>query len=87
MNEQKRTSIKQALAAQEEKLGLSVNGWVRSLRRGKEVSFATLNDGSCFDSLQVVISPDLADYEVVTRVGTGACRRLQQNRHHRQGRT
>lgn len=77
MNGQKRTAIKHALSASEAQQGVCINGWVRSLRRGKEVSFAALNDGSCFNSLQVVINPDLPDYEKVTRVGTGACIAVQ----------
>ncbi|BCA80400.1 asparagine--tRNA ligase [Desulfuromonas sp. AOP6] len=50
-----------------------VKGWVRTLRSGKDIVFIALNDGSCFASLQVVVSPDIADFESVARVGTGAC--------------
>lgn len=73
MSNQQRIAVKQALAAAQPEQSICVNGWVRSVRRGKEVSFAALNDGSCFDSLQIVMSPDLPDYEKVSRVGTGAC--------------
>ena len=71
MNNQKRTAIKQALNA-ERSAEICVKGWVRSARRGKEVSFIALNDGSCFDSLQLVLSPEIANYEQLCRVGTGA---------------
>ncbi|MDT8419206.1 MAG: asparagine--tRNA ligase [Desulfuromonadales bacterium] len=77
MNGQKRTAIKQALSATGGQEDISINGWVRSLRRGKDVSFAALNDGSCFASLQVVLNPDLPGYDKVTRVGTGACLSVQ----------
>lgn len=50
-----------------------VKGWVRSVRRGKGVSFVALNDGSCFASLQVVLDPELENYDAASRVGTGAC--------------
>jgi len=73
MNNHKRIAVKQALAATQQQQDICVKGWVRSIRRGKEVSFAALNDGSCFDSLQVVMNPDLPDYEKVSRAGTGAC--------------
>ncbi len=73
MHRQNRTSIKQLLATDQPLSDVTVNGWVRSTRRGKEVSFVTLNDGSCFASLQLVMTPDLADYAAVTRVGTGSC--------------
>ncbi len=42
------------------------------MRRGKEVAFIALNDGSCFASIQVVLEPSLANFEEVTRAGTGA---------------
>ena len=67
-----RTAIKHALSA-EQSSEICVKGWVRSARRGKEVSFIALNDGSCFDSLQLVLSPELDNYDQVSRVGTGAC--------------
>lgn len=72
MNKQTRTAIKQALSAQQS-ADICVKGWVRSVRRGKEVSFITLNDGSSFDSLQLVLAPTLENYDQVVRVGTGAC--------------
>lgn len=67
-----RTAIKQALAA-EQSAEICVKGWVRSVRRGKEVGFIALNDGSCFDSLQLVLSPELSNYAQLCRVGTGGC--------------
>jgi asparaginyl-tRNA synthetase len=72
MSKQKRTAIKQALCA-EQSARVCVKGWVRSVRRGKDVSFIALNDGTSFDSLQLVLSPDLVNYEETSRVGTGAC--------------
>ena len=68
----KKKSIKQLLATGQQLGDVCVSGWVRSVRRGKEVSFITLNDGSCFASLQIVISPDLSNYLAVSKVGTGS---------------
>ena len=72
MTKKIRTAVKQALQA-EQSGELCVKGWVRSVRRGKEVSFIALNDGSCFDSLQLVLSPELTNYAEISKVGTGAC--------------
>ncbi|NOY12727.1 MAG: asparagine--tRNA ligase [Deltaproteobacteria bacterium] len=71
MKKPQRTAIKQALSA-EQGGELCVKGWVRSVRRGKDVSFITLNDGSSFSSLQLVLSPELPNYSLVSRLGTGA---------------
>ena len=67
-----KTRIREALAAPAAGIELSVKGWVRTVRAGKEVAFIALNDGSSLASLQVVATPALANYEEVGRVGTGA---------------
>ena len=43
------------------------NGWLRTTRHSKSVSFLALNDGSCFDDLQVVASPGIPDFEEIVR--------------------
>ena len=68
-----RTSVKGLLQAREAAAGVCAKGWIRSLRRGKQVAFAALNDGSCFASLQVVLTPDVENYDELIRLGTGAC--------------
>ncbi|NCP02007.1 MAG: asparagine--tRNA ligase [Deltaproteobacteria bacterium] len=66
-----RNTIKSLLAATTSPGSVQVCGWVRSVRSGKEVSFITLNDGSCFASLQLVAqSAQLAD---LAGLATGAC--------------
>lgn len=43
---------------------VEVKGWVRNRRDSKAgLSFVTLNDGSCFDSIQIVAENKLANYE------------------------
>ena len=66
-------SIKQLLRSQQPAENICVKGWVRSIRRGKGVAFIALNDGSCFASLQIVLNPELHNYEAAAKVGTGAC--------------
>ncbi len=51
---------------------MRVKGWARTVRSGKKVTFIELNDGSCFSSLQVVVGPELANYDEVTGVTTGS---------------
>ncbi|MDQ1426543.1 MAG: asparaginyl-tRNA synthetase [Acidimicrobiaceae bacterium] len=54
---------------------VTVKGWVRTRRQSKSeggLSFIAVNDGSCFDSLQVVARGSLANYETdMTRITTG----------------
>ncbi|MCK4503217.1 MAG: asparagine--tRNA ligase, partial [Desulfuromonadales bacterium] len=65
-------SIKKLLQASQAVKEICVKGWVRSIRRSKEVTFITLNDGSCFASLQIVLTPELDNYQAISKVGTGA---------------
>ena len=49
-----------------------VQGWLRTVRHGKEVSFLDVNDGSCMDGLQVVAGPETEGFEsVVRKLSTG----------------
>ncbi len=52
---------------------LTVAGWARSIRDSKAVGFVALNDGSCFNSLQVVLSRDaLPNYDQIASQNVGA---------------
>ena len=52
---------------------LTVEGWVRTRRTSKAgISFIALSDGSCFDSLQLVVPDTLPNYESdVIKLNTG----------------
>ncbi|OQY16181.1 MAG: asparagine--tRNA ligase [Desulfobacteraceae bacterium 4572_35.1] len=52
---------------------VEVRGWVRTVRTGKAVSFMEVNDGSCLNSLQLVIDSAIGDYSLIGKIGTGAC--------------
>jgi asparaginyl-tRNA synthetase len=67
-----RKRIVEVLAAQPLGRAVQVKGWLRTVRAGKEVVFLAVNDGSCFASLQVVATPQLANFAEVGRFGTGA---------------
>jgi asparaginyl-tRNA synthetase len=44
-----------------------VQGWLRTVRHGKEVSFLDVSDGSCMDGMQVVANSDTVGFESVVR--------------------
>ncbi|MFK7898095.1 MAG: asparagine--tRNA ligase [Myxococcota bacterium] len=50
-----------------------VQGWLRTVRHGKGVSFLDVSDGSCMDGMQVVASPDTEGYEEVVRGLSTGC--------------
>lgn len=51
---------------------VQLQGWIRTNRAGKNVSFIALNDGTYFQNAQVVYSADtLTNYEEVSKFGTG----------------
>lgn len=53
-------------------------GWIRSVRDMKNFGFVTLNDGSCFRDLQVVMNREtLANYDEIAAAGVGASLRCE----------
>ncbi|MCC6202251.1 MAG: asparagine--tRNA ligase [Gammaproteobacteria bacterium] len=66
-------SIKELLHQDQPLAMVVANGWVRTRRDGKDVSFLELNDGSCLGNLQVVVTtgPD-----TLSGVTTGAAIRV-----------
>jgi asparaginyl-tRNA synthetase len=70
---ERRISIRTILASDAARPDLLVKGWVRTVRTGKGVAFAALNDGSCFASLQIVIEAGHPDFSTFAQLGTGAC--------------
>jgi asparaginyl-tRNA synthetase len=66
-----RSSIKQAylLPVGSE---ITVQGWVRSRRDSKGITFIELNDGSRFKSLQLVVEDGVLPNETLTQVTTGS---------------
>lgn len=52
---------------------VQLQGWIRTNRSGKNVSFIALNDGTYFQNVQIVYSADsLVNYAEVSRFLTGA---------------
>jgi asparaginyl-tRNA synthetase len=55
---------------------ITVNGWVRTRRQSKVVSFVELNDGSSFKNLQVVLEQNSLPQETDAALTTGSCVRV-----------
>ncbi|MCB0318549.1 MAG: asparagine--tRNA ligase [Bdellovibrionales bacterium] len=50
-----------------------IEGWVRTHRKSKNVSFIELNDGSTIKGLQLVLDPELESYKpIAEKITTGA---------------
>ncbi len=62
-----------------ENIAIEVNGWVRTRRDSKAgISFIQLNDGSCFDSIQIVASNELPNYQSeILKLTTGCSINVQ----------
>ena len=71
----KRTKIKE-IYTKGESLGgseVTIGGWCRSIRASNAIAFIVLNDGSCFETLQVVAEEKLiANYKEISSQNTGA---------------
>ncbi len=65
--------IVEILATAPEGQNITVQAWARSRRDSKAgLSFIALNDGTCFDSLQVIAQQDLPNYQSdVLRISAG----------------
>ena len=51
---------------------ISVGGWVRTIRDSKTFGFLVLHDGTYFETLQVVYSNELANFEEISSLNVGA---------------
>ncbi|MDR2301163.1 MAG: asparagine--tRNA ligase [Deltaproteobacteria bacterium] len=63
--------IRDLLASRESLPDVEVNGWVRTKREGKEVTFLEINDGTCLANLQAVFSGEALNLEELKNANTG----------------
>ncbi|KLO13726.1 asparaginyl-tRNA synthetase [Schizopora paradoxa] len=56
-------TIRQLLSSPGASARIEVNGWIKSVRRQKNVAFAVINDGSCSQGLQAVFKPERLPYD------------------------
>ena len=70
----KRTENRTLFAENEKFAGneVTVCGWVRSVRSGKHISFITINDGSCFNNVQIVAEESLPEFGEISKLNVGA---------------
>lgn len=56
---------------------VTVEGWLRTVRHSKNVSFLDISDGSCMAGIQAVAAPELDNYESeIGKLTTGCCVRV-----------
>lgn len=68
------TDIKELYRSREDYYGkeVTVGGWVRSNRDSKSFGFIVINDGTYFETLQVVYSDKLANFEEISKLNVGS---------------
>lgn len=49
-----------------------VGGWIRSIRDSKSFGFIVLNDGTCFDTLQIVYHDTMSNFAEISKLNVGA---------------
>jgi len=67
-----RSLVKHVLAGTSGQEAVEVMGWVRTRRDAKGFSFLEINDGSCVDSLQVVVDASVPGAADLPKMSTGA---------------
>jgi asparaginyl-tRNA synthetase len=72
-----RTLIKHALAATAARDSILVQGWIRTRRDAKGLSFLELNDGSCLSNIQVVCDTGRTGYPDLAHCTTGAAAAIE----------
>ena len=66
-----RTSVKSILTGECKEEQVTVYGWIRTARSGKNVAFASITDGSISSPLQIVFDRD--KFDDIAGLSTGAC--------------
>ena len=68
------TTVKELFKEREKYLDkeITVGGWIRSIRDSKAFGFIVLNDGTSFDTLQIVYHDTMANFDEVTKLNFGA---------------
>ena len=64
--------IKEILSAKSEQQNIIVNGWVRTKRGSKNVTFISLNDGSTINNIQIVAEGKKFSEEFLKEITTGS---------------
>ena len=70
-----KVSIKELFNVQKLDAKYLVSGWVRTKRASKNVTFISLNDGSCFEDIQIVFDTNVFD-DHLKKINTGSSLQL-----------
>jgi asparaginyl-tRNA synthetase len=70
-------SVRDALQRTTPAEAILVEGWLRTRRDSKDLSFLELNDGSCLRNLQIIAKNSLPNYAAVQHLITGASLRVR----------
>ena len=67
-------TVKELFSDREKYLDKEVQagGWIRSIRDSKAFGFIVLNDGTCFDTLQIVYHDTMENFAEVSKLNVGA---------------
>ena len=70
----KLTTVKELFKERDKYLNqeIQVGGWIRSIRDSKAFGFIVLNDGTSFDTLQIVYHDTMANFAEVSKLNVGA---------------
>lgn len=68
------TTVKELFSDREKYLDkeVQVGGWIRSIRDSKAFGFIVLNDGTCFDTLQIVYHDTMDNFAEISKLNVGA---------------
>ncbi len=68
------TSIKELFRNKEHYIGkeITIGGWLRSIRDSKTFGFLVVNDGTFFETLQIVYADKLENFEEISKLNVGA---------------
>ena len=71
---EKLVTVREIFQDREKYLGkeISVGGWVRSVRDSKSFGFIVLNDGSFFETLQIVYHDTMPNFAEVSKLNVGS---------------
>ena len=68
------TTVKELFTEREKYLDkeVRVGGWIRSIRDSKAFGFIVLNDGTCFETLQIVYHDTMENFAQTAKLGVGS---------------
>ena len=66
-------NIKSLIQIKPDGKDVTVSGWVRNKRSSKNVTFISLNDGSCIQNMQIVVEPNCFSENLLKDINTGSC--------------